>query len=108
MADLIHRFTQQIVQGVNKEEFLAGVHDAIDWIEHKAEEACEAVEQLFTPELASDMPAVETVAYADGVSATGAAPLPEQSPEAEAQAVETPAVEIPAEAAAIAAEPEQH
>lgn len=104
MADLIHRYTQQLVQGVNKEEFLAGVHDAIDWIEHKAEEAVDAVEHLFTPELASSMPAVETVTYADGVSVTGVAPLPEQSPEAHAD--EAPAVEVPAEAAAIAADPE--
>jgi hypothetical protein len=101
MADLIHRFTEQLVTNVDKEHFLANVADAVNWIEAEALAGVHALEAAFSPEQASAMPAVETVDYGDGVTATGVAPLPEASPE-------QPALDVPAEAAAIAAEPEQN
>lgn len=90
MANLINRITQQIVEGVDANYFLAEIADAAHWVEHKVGEAVEAVEQLFAPELASDTPEVEQEAAAPVVTEEAAT-----------------AAEIPAEAAAIAAAPEQ-
>lgn len=99
MANLINKITEQIVEGVDAAHFLANIENAAHWVEHVVGEAVDAVEELFTPELA-----VTTVGYTDGSSATGVTPLPLQSP-AEQDAATT--VEVPAEAAAIAAAPEQ-
>lgn len=92
MANLINRITQQIVEGVDAEHFLSNVEDAAHWVEHAFGEAVDSVESLFTPSLASDMP----------TDAPEAAEVPVLT-----DAVEVPAIEVPAEAAAIAANPEQ-
>lgn len=89
LITLVHRVTEQVVHVHLVEEFLSGVADAADWIEEKAQELVEAV----TGEpIAEDVPAqpVPAEPIVDAV---------DEQPSA--------AIEIPAEAAAIAADPVQ-
>lgn len=88
---LINKVTEQIVHIELVDQFLAAVGDAENWIEHKAEELVE----LVAGNAAAD-PAPEQPVPADPViEALNESPS------------EQPAVEIPAEAAAIAADPAQ-
>lgn len=95
MATLINKITDQIVHVELVHEFLAAVEDAEHWVEHKVEEAIEAIFQTVEQPVAPEGSQLEAGTAID-------------APVALDQPVETTvelAVALPAEAAAIAADP---